>query len=116
MQGNKIFNFFLFEGLNGFGNPLGRSLGHMKPSDDGMNLFISPSISGKTFRIGIPYYATSVDIYNKIGNLVRKAMIDKNEFIWNGMDERGKFLPQGVYFIKASGDGKTEVRKVLLIK
>jgi hypothetical protein len=84
--------------------------------DGYMNLFISPSISGKTFRIGIPYYATSVDIYNKIGNLVRKAMIDKNEFIWNGMDERGKFLPQGVYFIKASGDGKTEVRKVLLIK
>jgi hypothetical protein len=80
------------------------------------NLSIFPSISGKTFRIKIPFYATSLDIYNSTGKLVKTVMANKREFIWKGVDEDGKLLPQGVYFVKASGNEKREIKKMLFIR
>lgn len=81
-----------------------------------LNLTISPSISHNTFAIKIPYYATSVDIYNRTGKLVKTMTADKSELIWKGYDESGKLMPQGVYFIKTKGKEKTEVKKLLLIR
>jgi gingipain R len=81
-----------------------------------LSLNILPSISGKTFRIRIPYYASSVDIYNRAGKLVKSMAADKSVFIWNGIDETGKTLSQGVYFVKASSASKMEMKKILLIR
>jgi gingipain R len=90
--------------------------GEVEVINNYLNLLILPSISGKTFKIKIPFYAASIDIYNRAGKLVKKENADKREFIWQGTDGDGKPLPQGVYFAKANGKEKTEIKKLLLIR
>jgi hypothetical protein len=79
------------------------------------NLSVSPSISGGAFRIRIPYYALSLEIYDGAGALVNSATA-KGEITWNGVDRHGRPLPEGVYFIRARGNKRTEVKQVLLLR
>lgn len=94
----------------------GEQTGDVELLNDNLNLDILPSLSGKTFIIKIPYYTTMVNIYNKVGKLVKKVNTDKSEIIWRGEDENGKLLAQGVYLVKTSGNEKIEVKRLLLIR
>ena len=64
---------------------------------------------------------TNVTIYNVKGEKV-KSLADermeagKQRLMWTGKDDKGKKVSSGVYFYKISTDGKTETKKMLLIK
>jgi len=54
---------------------------------------------------------SEINIYNLSG---QKVKIIKN-FSWDGRDENGRKLPRGMYFASFKTDGKTMVKKLVLI-
>ncbi|MEO0115089.1 MAG: C25 family cysteine peptidase [candidate division WOR-3 bacterium] len=81
-----------------------------------LNLSVTPSVASNSFVIKIPYYANSIDIYNGTGKLVMTMTTDKSEFIWNGADKSGRLSSQGIYFIKANGKDKSEIKRLILMR
>ena len=61
-----------------------------------------------------------IEIYNVYGQMVwSKDFLFKpgvNSVKWEGTDSEGKSLESGVYFYKASINGETKTRKMLLMK
>ncbi len=63
-------------------------------------------------------------IYDVSGRLVRSFPIinlcNPNKSVvsvcWNGTDDSGKEVPQGVYFLKAEGTDSEEIKKIILLK
>ncbi|MBM4399122.1 MAG: T9SS type A sorting domain-containing protein [Candidatus Cloacimonetes bacterium] len=60
-------------------------------------------------------------IYNAKGQLVRSlpaAVYPKgqNTLVWNGNDDSGRSLPDGVYFLKLHGNGLAKSHKLLLLR
>jgi hypothetical protein len=80
-----------------------------------LNLSVTPLVSGSAFTIRVPTYALELEVYDGSGRLVNR-FYPKDGLLWRGMDQYDRPLPEGVYFIKASGRGKTEVKKVLLVR
>lgn len=57
------------------------------------------------------------EIYNLKGQLVKSIGINKSTFInWDGKDDDGKPVSNGVYFIKAKQNGKEICRKIVKMK
>jgi hypothetical protein len=59
-------------------------------------------------------------VYNLKGQLIKKlysGITSKHTVMWNGKDEQGKGLENGVYFYKLNINGKTtETKKLILMK
>ncbi|MDD3535967.1 MAG: T9SS type A sorting domain-containing protein [Candidatus Cloacimonetes bacterium] len=65
--------------------------------------------------------AAKLEIYNVKGQLVKSlfdgtAQYGRNSLVWNGMDNRGNKVPSGIYFYRLSTEGKSETRKMMLMK
>ena len=64
---------------------------------------------------------TEVSIYNIKGQKV-KTLADKNfnsgnhKLIWDGKNNTGKEVSSGIYFYKIEQDGKTQTKKMIVIK
>ena len=71
-----------------------------------LNSFPNPSLA--SFSIAMAKETTIIEIYNSKGQLVYKA-IPENEIL-----PVEKTFPSGMYFIKASQDGKVSVIKHLV--
>lgn len=54
-----------------------------------------------------------VAIYDASGRLVRNLKVDNGRALWNGYDNHGKKLNQGIYFGIADGN---KVRKIIFVK
>lgn len=54
-------------------------------------------------------------IYNTIGEVVKEFNSATTQIIWNGCDDSGDKLPNGVYFVTLKLGTYTETKKVLLI-
>lgn len=108
-------NHASYEGTAQIGPPVAG--GQAGPGDLGsiLNLSVLPSVSGPAFTIRVPTYALNIEVYDVSGRLLSRFP-PKRELFWKGTDQSGMPLPEGVYFIKASGKGKSEVKKVLLVK
>lgn len=66
-------------------------------------------------------YSATIYIYDAIGQLVKSFRLTPDVshatyLSWDGIDEYGRKLPCGVYFIKLVHDGHSEVRSVLHIR
>lgn len=64
---------------------------------------------------------TNLAVYNVKGQLV-KSLVNGNmtagshNLVWNGTDNSGNSVTSGVYFYRLSNNGKTETRKMMLMK
>jgi hypothetical protein len=63
----------------------------------------------------------NVTVYNLRGERVAILVDEPREagpirLVWNGRDDRAAAVASGVYFVKATGDGVTEVKKVALVR
>lgn len=63
----------------------------------------------------------SVKIYNLRGQLVRtlhqgRSMQHELTLFWDGKDESGRVLPEGIYFCKMQTDGFVQTRKILMLR
>lgn len=62
-----------------------------------------------------------LEVSDVLGRLVRTLLDEPKEpgtytCIWNGMDNSGKGVSSGLYFVHLTTDGHTETRKALLLK
>lgn len=65
--------------------------------------------------------SVSLVIYNARGNQVRRLVSEnrasgRHEMIWNGQDDGGRSLPSGVYYVRVTGEGIDDRRKMTLLK
>ena len=63
----------------------------------------------------------STTIYNILGQKVwssKKLYADSeiNDFVWNGINGRGKKVSSGLYFIEIAGEKKTFKHKIIFLK
>jgi len=64
----------------------------------------------------------TMNVYNVSGRLVRTLKVDEytdagtHEVSWNGLDNVGRRVPSGVYFVKATVGGDTSVYKLSIMK
>ncbi len=63
----------------------------------------------------------SVKVYNLKGQLIRtlqegRTTLGTHYYQWDGMDEKGKSCPSGIYFVRLADSPQSVSRKVILIK
>ena len=65
-----------------------------------------------------PTKTTKIRIYNIKGQLVKKLSIvnSQSSIVWDGKDENGKEVPNGIYFCRLSSGDKSAVKKMLLLR
>lgn len=81
----------------------------------------NPFVSNLKISFSVPRNGLfSMKAYDIAGRLVAN-IIDKNfaagehEVIWNGIDDNGRNICSGIYFLKASYENETVTRKVILL-
>ncbi|MCD6101725.1 MAG: T9SS type A sorting domain-containing protein, partial [Candidatus Cloacimonetes bacterium] len=81
----------------------------------------NPVVNSTNISFSLPKNADNVElkIYNIKGQLVKKfkmqnAKCGMNSMVWNGRDNSGKPVANGIYFYKLSID-KTEIIKKMII-
>jgi hypothetical protein len=75
-------------------------------------------------NFGIEHSAERIElrIFDATGRLVRHmdhTMLHAPcamQVVWDGTDDRGRHLPNGVYFVNLECDGRAEMSKVILVK
>ncbi len=75
--------------------------------------FTAQGIQGKDFSLNI--YDVSGRRVKGIIPLAGKNGLT-NQLNWNGLDDLGRFLPQGIYLIVLDTQGYREIKKVMLIR
>lgn len=65
--------------------------------------------------------AVEIDIFNVLGQNVRQLLrstkpAGEYRVYWDGCDDSGRELPSGVYFYRATVDGESQARKMILMK
>ena len=87
--------------------------------------FPNPVANQTSISFGLPnaqIQNPQLKVYNLLGQLVSSYNIDnpkigENTFVWNGTDNSGKEIPNGVYFYRLSTDSyQSEIKKLILLK
>jgi len=82
----------------------------------------NPDIIGTTIQYALPKETdVTITIYNIKGQLVKRIVKGMQSpgiynVIWNGKDETGKSISNGIYFYQLSTDNKTLIKKMLLLR
>ncbi|MEO0095594.1 MAG: T9SS type A sorting domain-containing protein [candidate division WOR-3 bacterium] len=115
-------------GLSIYRKPEGKSGGGPQSFSDkslesGDQLIVAPNpfkektAIGFTCRIGYP---VSINIYDITGRLVRKfsdlIAQSSNQIIWDGCDDTGRYLPNGVYLLELKFPDKSLTNHVILLR
>jgi hypothetical protein len=73
-------------------------------------------------RLDLPRAGSlSVDVYNARGQIVRRLHAGDSAagtvlLTWDGRDEGGRTSPSGVYFVRASAGGETQVGRIVMVR
>ncbi len=65
------------------------------------------------------HYPVQMDVYNLLGQKVFSQVFEPNQqksVEWDGIDNRGRQVGSGIYFIRFSTDGAAIIRKAVLLK
>ena len=90
-----------------------------------LNCFPNPFTTSTTISFNLATRLRSaspgqaeIKIYNVKGQLVRKLSIvnSQSSIEWDGKDENGKEVPNGIYFYRLSSGDKSAIKKMLLLK
>ena len=90
--------------------------------DFSINSYPNPFSSETRIALQVKSEAVlSANIYNLRGQLVKSfpSMLLKqgeNQLTWDGKDNRGKALPDGIYFFSAAASGQVHTHRLLLLK
>jgi hypothetical protein len=85
-------------------------------------LFVSPSVVAGRMTVRLQPVATGrpvVQVHDAVGNVVRSLNCTASAdgiatATWNREDDRGRLVPEGVYFCRYAASGVIAVRKVLV--
>ena len=91
---------------------------------DNLLSFPNPFNSQTTISFNLPVRAlVNLTIYNikgqKVKTLISNCMLDRDDthsYIWNGKNENGESVKNGVYFYRLQCENKTIVKRILLMK
>jgi len=87
--------------------------------------FPNPVVNHTSISFGLPNTPVlnpQLKVYNLLGQLVASYNIDnpkigENTFVWNGKDNNGKNITNGVYFYRLETDSyQSEIKKLILLK
>jgi len=80
-----------------------------------MIVYPNPSFGPVTFflRSGLE---ACLDIYNLLGQRVRRLEVSGGKVLWDGRDDGGREVSSGVYVIRLDVGGKVFARKVVMVK
>lgn len=81
-------------------------------NSDSRPAYAMPNPFQKTTLINFPLYVNRVKIFDVSGRLVKNLKLEKGTGIWNGKDDNGNSLEQGIYF--GIGDNQETVKLILL--
>jgi hypothetical protein len=83
----------------------------------------NPFTASTTFRVQAPRgESISLTVYDALGREVARPLAgapmtdDEMEFLWTALDQDGRTLPSGVYFVKLRAGNESHARKVLLVR
>ncbi|MBS3742567.1 MAG: agmatine deiminase family protein [Candidatus Cloacimonetes bacterium] len=79
----------------------------------------NPFTSSTTIAYQFPdasVYETHLEVYDTRGRLLYEESYNSNSFTWNGINERGKEVPNGIYFYKISSGDYSATKKMLKVK
>ncbi|MBN2018246.1 MAG: T9SS type A sorting domain-containing protein [Candidatus Cloacimonetes bacterium] len=77
----------------------------------------NPFNGSTTISFSLPHHITgTIDIYNIHGQLVRSLAPEDQSATWNGLDENGKTVANGIYFYTVSTSKDTYTKKMILMK
>jgi len=81
-----------------------------------LNLVVSPNPFSRSTRLSLvlPDNSSSLVIYDAQGKPVKTFHSPTPLLFWNGRDEKGKELPQGIYFLKLSVGDEFVTKKLIL--
>lgn len=81
----------------------------------------TPSVGSVTLRFTLPTAGHArlaiFDIRGRLQRIVVDGSFDAgpSEHVWNGRDERGLPVPAGLFFARLDADGRTLLRRIVLI-
>ena len=80
-----------------------------------MIVYPNPSFGPVTFflRSGLEAY---LDIYNLLGQRVRRLEVSGGKVLWDGRDDGGREVSSGVYVVRLEVGGKVFARKVVMVR
>jgi len=61
-------------------------------------------------------FGVNLDIYDIMGRRIFETKINKNYFIWNGLDNNGRQVSAGIYFAQIKSRNANIWRKIILLK
>ena len=77
----------------------------------------NPSTGSTTISFSLPHNATGeINIYNIHGQLVRTLTPEDQSAIWNGQDESGRVVANGIYFYTLDTGKEILTKKMILMK
>ena len=82
----------------------------------------NPFVSSTTLRFELPESGPArLSVYDISGRVVRtladgQTAMGAHAVRWNGTDDHGQPLPAGIYFARLDALGKTQVRRMVLMK
>ncbi len=77
----------------------------------------NPFNGSTTISFSLPHHVTgTIDIYNIHGQLVRSLTPENQSAVWNGLDENGKTVTNGIYFYTLDTGKKIVTKKMILMK
>jgi hypothetical protein len=89
----------------------------------GLQVYPNPSrqISDIRFQILDPSQAVSLRIYDVTGRLVKQFLLSTDYYLlstisWDGTDEHGRRVSEGIYFVRLETHDYTETQKIIFLK
>ncbi|MCK4339330.1 MAG: T9SS type A sorting domain-containing protein, partial [Candidatus Cloacimonetes bacterium] len=84
---------------------------------------VNPDIIGTTISFSLPKNINKVElkIYNIKGQLVKNCKVENaksgvNNIFWDGKDDSGKPVANGIYFYKLSVNNKNLIKKMIILR
>lgn len=76
----------------------------------------NPFRHNTVIRLANPQKTTmTLNIFNSLGNKVNSLITNSEQIVWNGKDNSGKQLPEGIYFLKLASD-ETNITKLIITR